>query len=830
MARSSKEFTYRFQVSNGEKTKKDFNDIGTSAQKSLGSIAVNANKSSTHLSHLSKEVTSYRKVVIEADRSTNLFSNNIGKLASAAVLGVVTKKVLQTGLAFEKIKISMDTVLGSTEKSKNEFEFLQETTSRLGVVLLDTASSYTKLLAATKGTRLEGEETRKLFLATAEAAVVYRLSQEQVDGILKAFTDSVSKGTVQMEELKGQLGDRLPGALRLMADGLGITTKDLIKLIESGQLAAEDALPKLGEAIRKNVAEGVEKASNSAQASLNRFDNSVDNLSKTFTEGGFLDAVTEFTNLLSSFLQNENVLEGAAFLARQFKLIASYLKEDYGKSLGSFERRISSFKNEQSNNNAFGISPETDLKVTNFLRSTFGGELETAESLKNKKQARSSKRKAELVSLAADQLTSGTLTLKDAQKYLGEIGIGFNKPDKIKTINNKADDSLDNTEPPLGVSSNSGSSRSRGGVSTRSRSGPSAAELLKDYEQRVKLAKATPEEKLQIEQFQETTELLSRLQEASGNKLSPDQVKTAQNLVSDLFNAERFSAAEKIAVDSIQSIADEYSSLTPVVSDNVKQIETWKKKTLESVSASSAGYEEFSKQVEYIFNDKVKKAQEESIKLSEDFIGGVERGLLALKLNSTTIADDIEDAFVNMSEGIAQSLQTLVSTGKFDLESLGKVAQSVLGEIASGVLRRGVVNPALSTGTDLISNAGKSLASGIGSDFISNFGKKGILGGISSLFLHKGGVVGSNSNTTIQAPASLFANAPRFHDGLFLKSNEFPAILEKGETVIPKNSNMPSMNIVMNVQTKDANSFLQNKGQISAMLQNELMKNSRRNG
>jgi TP901 family phage tail tape measure protein len=50
---------------------------------------------------------------------------------------------------------------------------------------------------------------------------------------------------------------------------------------------------------------------------------------------------------------------------------------------------------------------------------------------------------------------------------------------------------------------------------------------------------------------------------------------------------------------------------------------------------------------------------------------------------------------------------------------------------------------------------------------------------------HKGGVVGKDPPSfTRWLPASLFNHAPRLHSGL--RSDEFPTILQKGETVIPK--------------------------------------------
>jgi len=51
-------------------------------------------------------------------------------------------------------------------------------------------------------------------------------------------------------------------------------------------------------------------------------------------------------------------------------------------------------------------------------------------------------------------------------------------------------------------------------------------------------------------------------------------------------------------------------------------------------------------------------------------------------------------------------------------------------------------------------------------------------------FYHKGGIAGKTPVPTRPVSAALFANAPRLHNGL--APDEFPAILQRGETVLPR--------------------------------------------
>jgi len=68
--------------------------------------------------------------------------------------------------------------------------------------------------------------------------------------------------------------------------------------------------------------------------------------------------------------------------------------------------------------------------------------------------------------------------------------------------------------------------------------------------------------------------------------------------------------------------------------------------------------------------------------------------------------------------------------------------------------------------------------------------------GIGALFAHRGGVVGAGMPTQ-QVPAMAFAGAPRLHAGL--AADEFPAVLQRGETVIPKGGAAPT--VVINNNT-----------------------------
>lgn len=134
-------------------------------------------------------------------------------------------------------------------------------------------------------------------------------------------------------------------------------------------------------------------------------------------------------------------------------------------------------------------------------------------------------------------------------------------------------------------------------------------------------------------------------------------------------------------------------------------------------------------------------------------------------------------------------------------------------EQAIGGLFGGVdVGALLGAGEEIAGGAGGELLSGIGTDV-----------------LHGGGIVGVSPAPERLLPAAEFANAPRFQFGLGL--DEFPAVLHRGEAVIPaeivqairaapqrREARPSAVNVNMTVVTPDANSFRANESQITAQI------------
>jgi len=189
-------------------------------------------------------------------------------------LSALTSKGLEVAKAYDKIDNSMRTVFGSG--AIKEMEFVTNAADNLGLSIRRVGLEYAKTAAAARGTAVEGEGVKDIFLGVSEASTALSLSQDEAAGAFRAINQIISKGKVQAEELRGQLGERIPGAFQIAARAMGVTTMELDKMMERGELLSDEFIPKFSKQLRKEFGGAAKDAANSIEANSNRMQNSWD--------------------------------------------------------------------------------------------------------------------------------------------------------------------------------------------------------------------------------------------------------------------------------------------------------------------------------------------------------------------------------------------------------------------------------------------------------------------------------------------------------------------------------------------------------------------------
>jgi tape measure domain-containing protein len=196
-------------------------------------------------------------------------------------------------------------VIAQGDKSviAEELDFIRRTADRLGIQFGALADQYTKFAVSTKGTVLEGQKTKDVFISVAEAGRVNKLSLEQLQGIFTALSQIAGKSAVQMEELRQQLGDRLPGAVQLMADGLGVGVDVLIKMMEQGQVSST-ALIGFADALDRRFGSSLPEALKSTSTELGKLENASFKALLTIGASTFIEKFTETIRELNKALSS----------------------------------------------------------------------------------------------------------------------------------------------------------------------------------------------------------------------------------------------------------------------------------------------------------------------------------------------------------------------------------------------------------------------------------------------------------------------------------------------------------------------------------------------
>lgn len=265
----------------------------------LGGIGKEAGTATTKVDQLDTEVDSL------GNKSAGI--DSVAKAFKALAAAVVVKEFIEANVEMEKFERAMTLIKGSAAGAAVEFEYVRNLAQRLGLELFTTADAYVSLTAATKGTSLQGQATRDIFEAVSIAMSSLGKSSADTQGALLAISQIVSKGNVSMEELRGQLGERLPGAFQIAANAMGMSTQELDKFVSSGNLTAEVFLPKFAAEMKKTF--GDVRDIEGYAASMNRLKNSIDEAYITIGKAGAFDFLTKgvevatvaVTGLIASF-------------------------------------------------------------------------------------------------------------------------------------------------------------------------------------------------------------------------------------------------------------------------------------------------------------------------------------------------------------------------------------------------------------------------------------------------------------------------------------------------------------------------------------------------
>lgn len=263
---------------------------------------------------------------------------------------------------------------------------------------------------------------------------------------------------------------------------------------------------------------------------------------------------------------------------------------------------------------------------------------------------------------------------------------------------------------------------------------------------------------------------------ATGDKKTAELIFQQEKKELDKKFAEDSVSPEKKALkEKLNAYADYYSKtgvMTQGAYDSYiaqygKDRDDFIKATNDKVAAWEAFYERVRNLNPYVGSD-IKKIEVQP----EQWTDGIKKGLDDFQMYAGTTADLVSHTVQDAFGGMEDALVGFVSTGKMEFSDL---ANSIIADLARIAIRQSITQPLM--------DGAKAV-------------KWGEIGTTLAGFFHSGGEV-SRSGAVQAFPASWFAGAPRFHEGVNLKNDEIPAILQTGERVLSRKQNASYEKAVM---------------------------------
>ncbi|WP_407732135.1 tape measure protein [Pseudocitrobacter faecalis] len=260
-------------------------------------------------------------------RVTGLDTSLLDHAGTAITIGAtigIGKTIMQTGQDFESMASGLQAVTGDSQKAAQEMAYLQKQALSLGLDLQQTSKDYVKFYASAVG-KATNSQIKNLFEGVSQYGTVLGATGEEQSRALLAINQMYAKGTVQAEELKGQLGDALPNAvgifvkaLNKLKDRTDLTEKDLMSMMKNGELLAKDILPLVGDEFKAAAQKGgaFEKSLKSNRVAMMRLRTTMQLAQKNFFDSGFGSQLTDtFNGLTDAINSNQDAFKTLGAIA-----------------------------------------------------------------------------------------------------------------------------------------------------------------------------------------------------------------------------------------------------------------------------------------------------------------------------------------------------------------------------------------------------------------------------------------------------------------------------------------------------------------------------------
>lgn len=231
--------------------------------------------------------------------------------AGVTSLSGLLSSLVNTAREAGRARVVLRNISSDAREYSRSLKFLTDLTDKYGTDLIGTTEAFAKFKAAATPAGIALAEQERIFSNISKAMASFGISGGEASLTMMAITQMMSKGKISSEELRRQLGERMPVAMQAMANAAGVSMAQLDKLLKEGKLRSADIMGKFSDELAKLSGN---TSTDNLESSLGRLKNAFTDLADSLhiydNFKALVDKVKEALDYIKTHLSNLYIWAG----------------------------------------------------------------------------------------------------------------------------------------------------------------------------------------------------------------------------------------------------------------------------------------------------------------------------------------------------------------------------------------------------------------------------------------------------------------------------------------------------------------------------------------
>jgi tape measure domain-containing protein len=254
-----------------------------------------------------------RRLAASAKHTETSFSRVRGAVAGIG-LGILARESVRTVASLDRLRRGMTTLEGSAEGGRQRMDELMEAARLPGLEFEQAVKGDIRL----RSVGLSAEMSKRSIIEMGNALALAGGSSADLDGVVLALTQIISKGKVSAEEIN-QIAERVPQVRAVMKDVFGTADTEALQKMN---ISAEEFISRLIDGFGR-----LERATAGLDEKMADFRTSINLATEAFAEGLVRQGVEGASQLGNALQENTDLIrELGSATSNFFSLVGSAIK------------------------------------------------------------------------------------------------------------------------------------------------------------------------------------------------------------------------------------------------------------------------------------------------------------------------------------------------------------------------------------------------------------------------------------------------------------------------------------------------------------------------